>query len=110
MKRPDRLSHELRDRIGELLRDLLEISSGTVVTVTRVAVTGGGEHATVSVSVLPWLARAAVRAAIDDVAAELQRRLHRTLGRRRGPRLRFALDEAPPALDRLERPSRTLQH
>lgn len=110
MKRTDQLSHELRDRVGILLRELLEISSETVVTVTRVALSKSRERATVYVSVLPIAARTTALAAIGEVSTELQRRLHQTLGRRRGPSLYFQLDPGPAVLDRLDRLSRALWH
>ena len=102
-RRAERLGHEIRVVLAEMLvRDLKDPRIG-FVTVTRVELTADLYHARIYVSVLgsPEEQQKSVEG-LSSAAGYLRREIGHRLELRRAPELAFILDHGPEAGERIE--------
>lgn len=92
-RRPDQLSHALRDLTAAYVREHAEFPAGVFVTVTRAYIPARGNAATVYLSVLPRERGAEALALVQPHLYDLQGAINAALGRRRSPRVSLALEE-----------------
>ncbi|MDP3685549.1 MAG: ribosome-binding factor A [bacterium] len=96
MRRQEQLEHELRDQVGSLLAQRVEFPEGTIVTVSRAAVTADARSAAVYLLVLPPERGLSVLELLDAQLYDLQGALYERLDHHPVPRIRFALEEERP--------------
>lgn len=102
-RRTEQLAHALRDLVGAYLARSLEFPAGVLVTVTRASVSGNRRVATIFVSVYPPAEAPQALDALTQHLFEIQGEVNRAIGRRPAPRIRFAADPEPLALDQQAR-------
>jgi ribosome-binding factor A len=102
-RRPERLGHEIRVILSELMvREVKDPRIG-FVTITRVEVTPDLHHARVYVSILgtPEEQKASLEG-LSSAAGFLRHEIAHHLDMRRTPELSFALDQGAEAVERID--------
>lgn len=100
-RRIEKLEILLREEIAAGIDRAIEFSAGTLVTITRVAVSPDGRYATVYFSALGG-SRANALAVLQKNAYHLQQEINRALRMRPVPKIRFAHDEGEEKRERVE--------
>ena len=103
--RVEKVSILLRELAASLIARELEFAEGTLVTVTRAAVSEDLRYATIFVSVLGGGATADQEAiaVLTRHTPEIQRALNRKLSMRPVPKIRFAIDKGEQHRERIEK-------
>ena len=101
-RRLEQLASLIRAELGKLLTREVELSQGTLVTITNVAVLPDFKQAHVKVSVLPFARGKEVFAVLQKVLPGLQHHLNGTLTMFHAPKIVLEFDETPERTDRLE--------
>jgi len=102
-RRPDRLGHEIRVILAELLTRQVKDPRIGFATVTRVEVTADLHHARVYVSVLgtPEELASSIEG-LSSAAGFLRHEVGHRLDLRRAPELTFILDHGAEAVEKIE--------
>jgi ribosome-binding factor A len=102
-RRPERLGHEIRVILAELISRQVKDPRIGFVTVTRVEVTPDLHHARVFVSVLgsPEEQESSIEG-LSSAAGFLRHEIGHTLKLRRAPVLAFVLDHGAEAVERID--------
>lgn len=108
MPRPEQLPEYLQTVVGRFIAEELDLPEGVLATVTRVKLTGGREHATVWISVLPLERAEEILALIKRHHYALQGTVNKTVKTHAAPRIAFRLDRGPAVSDRIAGLVRTI--
>ena len=102
-RRPERLGHEIRVILAELITRQVKDPRIGFATVTRVEMTPDLHHARVYVSVLgsPEEQESSIEG-LSSAAGFLRREIGHRLNLRRAPELAFILDHGAEAVERIE--------
>ncbi len=101
-RRLEQLASLIRAELGKLLTREVELSSGTLVTISQVEVLPDFKEAHVKVSVLPFARGQEVFALLQRVLPGLQHHLAATLTMFQAPKIVLEFDETPERTARLE--------
>lgn len=101
-RRIEKLNMLLREEISKILDRDIEVSEGTMLTVTRVAISSDGQYATVFVSLLGKNPKEALEILKKSVYY-IQQVLNRRVRMRPVPKIHFEIDEAEFQREKVER-------
>lgn len=95
MRRQEQLAEVLRDIVAAYLVRHVEVPDGTLVSVTRVDMSGNRRHATVRVSVLPDAQTQQELERVRGHIYAIQGEVNRHVSAHPAPRLTIAPDDGP---------------
>lgn len=101
--RKEKISDLIRDEVGQILHQELDLEVDALVTVTRAIVSEDLQHAKVYISVLPSQFAEEVMLAIQEQVYHFQQILNRQLRMRPIPKIYFVLDRTEEEAAKVEK-------
>lgn len=101
--RKERIGDLLRDEMGQILHQELDLEIGTLATVTRVVVSEDLQHAKVYVSIFPSSLAEEVWKEIQKQVYYFQQILNKRLRMRPIPKIYFVLDRTEEEASKVEK-------
>lgn len=101
-RRQQRYSELIKEELGKILFNFLDVGSDTLVTVTRAEISDDLFHATVWVSIYPADKAKDIMNRIQKSIYEIQQIFNRKMRVRPVPKLRFEIDRNPEQAGHIE--------
>ncbi len=101
-RRRQRYAELVKEELGKILFDFLDVPPGILVTVTRVDVSGDLFHAAVMISIFPSGREEEIFGRIQKSIYRIQQLFNKKMRIRPVPQLRFVLDRNPEEAGKVE--------